>query len=268
MGWDHLALERDGDVAVLRIDRPQRRNALHAPLWTALAEVGVQLAQDPPRAVILTGAGEHFCAGMDLRPDNPLLQRVGAALMADDAEGLAGIINELKATFNGLASLPCPVIAAIEGACLGGGLELALTADIRVGSAGSTYSLPETRWGMVPDVGGTVRLTRLVGPGRAQDLILTGRTIDADEAMAWGLITHRVDTGQALARAETLANQIVRAAPSATRAALAVARRVPGLSTDRAFAEETQAGVTALQSREVLEGMAAFAQRRDPRWTR
>ena len=241
MPSDHLHVERDEHVAVITVDRQSRRNALHGPLWSAIREAGEALAQDPPRAVILTGAGPHFCAGMDLRPDNPLVTRLLPAVMGK-------------------------VIAAIEGACLGGGLELALTADLRVAGASARFTLPETRWGMVPDVGGTVRLSRLVGRARATDVILTGREVLADEALTWGLVNRVVSDGDALAAAHDLVHQILRGAPAGTAAILPVLRSVDTLDDEAAFAAETRAGVQTLTSGQVMEGVAAFSQKRAPGW--
>ena len=249
-----------------RPTRGRRANALHGPLWSAIREAGEALAQDPPRAVILTGAGPHFCAGMDLRPDNPLVTRLLPAVMGKDEAALAELIGELKACMSALADLPCPVIAAIEGACLGGGLELALTADLRVAGASARFTLPETRWGMVPDVGGTVRLSRLVGRARATDVILTGREVLADEALTWGLVNRVVSDGDALAAAHDLVHQILRGAPAGTAAILPVLRSVDTLDDEAAFAAETRAGVQTLTSGQVMEGVAAFSQKRAPGW--
>lgn len=266
MPWDNLRVTRDDDVVTVTIDRPTRRNALHGPLWDALGELGRDLAARRPRAVILRGEGDHFCAGMDLRPDNPLVQELGPKVATRDRKACAAIIERLKASLDAFATLPCPVLAAIEGACLGGGLELALVADLRVAGQSARFSMPETRWGLVPDVGGTVRLTRLIGRARAGDLILTGREARAPEALAWGLVNRVVPDGTAQDAADTMARTIARAAPRATSEALRVLRSVDGLSEADAFAAETRAGVNTLIGQEALEGLAAFAARREPRW--
>lgn len=266
MPSEHLHVDRDGDIAVITVDRQERRNAMHGPLWTAIREAGEALAAEPPRAVILTGAGPHFCAGMDLRPDNPLIMRLAPAVMGRDTDAMRALIGDLKACMNAIATLPCPVIAAVEGACLGGGLELALTADLRIAGTSARFTLPETRWGMVPDVGGTVRLSRLVGASRATDVILTGRQVLADEALAWGLVNRVVPDGQALAAAHDMVHQILRGSPAGTSAILPVLRRVQTLDDPEAFAAETEAGVQTLTSGEVMEGVAAFAQKRSPGW--
>ncbi|MEQ8273959.1 MAG: enoyl-CoA hydratase/isomerase family protein [Deltaproteobacteria bacterium] len=256
-----LNVERDGDVVTLTIDRPERRNALHGPLWSALKEAADALYAEPPRAVILTGVGEHFCAGMDLKMDNPLIARLAPAVAEKDEAALRALIVELKGVVDAIANIPAPVVAAIEGACAGGGLELALACDLRVAARGAFFSLPETHLGMVPDVGGTVRATRLVGAGRATELILSGRRLDVDEAERWGLVNRVVDAGGALAQAQALVKELCGAGPACARSILEVLR-----ANAPTFEQETEAGVRALTSGEVMEGAMAFAEKRPPKW--
>ena len=263
---DFLSLERDAGIAVLTIERPERRNALHGPLWTAIRDMGRTLASDPPRALIVRGRGDHFCAGMDLRPDNPLLARLGPAMATADKVEVRKIIVELKGTMDAIATIPCPVIAAIEGACVGGGVELALSCDLRVASYNAFFSMPEARLGMVPDVGGCVRLTRAIGRAHATDLILTGRKIDAKLAFQWGLVDRLCATGDAFADARALALDIAKGAPTANREALLAIRAADALPAAEAFERETEHGATAVVTGELLEGVAAFAQKREPSW--
>lgn len=264
----NLHLERDGDVSVLTIRREAKRNALDGPLWTALREAAELITRDaiPPRAVILTGAGGHFCAGMDLSFDNPLIHRLLPALQAGDAGALRDLVLELKAVPEAISRIPCPVIGAIEGACTGGGLELALACDLRVAGEDAFFSLPETRVGMMPDVGGTVRAVRLLGRSRATELVVAGRRLSAGEALSWGLVTRVAPKGDALAAARSLARELAANAPGASRHALGVLREADGLDDDTAFARETEAGVRTLLGGECLEGVQAFVERRPPRW--
>jgi enoyl-CoA hydratase len=257
-----LKNERDGDVVTLTIDRPERRNALHGPLWTALKEAAEGLTADPPRAVIVTGSGEHFCSGMDLKMDNPLVQRLAPAMAEKDADALRALILDLKACVDAIANIPAPVVGAIEGACTGGGLEVALACDLRVAAKSAFFSLPEATIGMVPDVGGTIRLSRLVGQARATELILTGRRISAEDARAWGIVNHVVDDGTALDRAKALTQELRASAPGCTRAVLEVLRNTP-VST---FEDETNAGVKGLLSGEAMEGAMSFVEKRPPKW--
>jgi len=261
-----LRVARTGDIVEVTLDRPSRRNALDKTLWDALRIEGLRLQDRIPRVVILTGSAEHFCSGMDLSADNPLLGEIAPLVRNGDTYRLTEVIGGLKNAFGAIGRIPAPVIAAIEGACTGGGLELALTADIRVAGSGAFFSMPETRFGMVPDVGGTVRLSKRVGQSRAAQLILTGEKIDADTAAHWGLVNEVVDAGLALARAREIAQSIVRGAPSATRQALIALRQTTELDDDARFRLETEAGARALVSGEIFEGLEAFAQKREPRW--
>jgi enoyl-CoA hydratase len=190
-----VAYERRGPAAVLTIDRPERRNAVDGPTADALEAGFRRFADDDDAAVlVLTGAGDvAFCAGADLKAIDTLEPRL-------ESEG--GPLG-----FTRLTS-PKPTIAAISGWCLAGGLELALWCDLRIAAEGATLGLPERRWGVPLIDGGTQRLPRVVGMGRALDLMLTGRLIDAREAHAIGLVTEVVPAGAHLDRALAVAHGI------------------------------------------------------------
>jgi enoyl-CoA hydratase len=192
---DPVTYSRAGAAAVITIDRPERRNAVDGPTAEALAEAYHRfVADDEARALILTGAGGiSFCAGADLKA----LETFGPRL--SDPDGPLGFTRVLS---------PKPTIAAIDGWCLAGGLELALWADIRIASPRSRLGFPERRWGVALIDGGTQRLPRIVGMGRAMDLILTGRIIEVGEAHAWGLVNEVADDplARALVYAEALAS--------------------------------------------------------------
>jgi enoyl-CoA hydratase len=187
-----VGYERIGAAAVLTIDRPERRNAVDGPAAEALrAGFEAFAADDGARVLVLTGAGDvAFCAGADLKAIDTLAPRL------DDAGGPLG--------FTRLPS-PKPTIAAVSGWCLAGGLELALWCDLRVVTETATLGLPERRWGVPLVDGGTQRLPRIVGMGRALDLMLTGRLVGAEEALAMGLVTEVVAPGAHLARALAMA---------------------------------------------------------------
>lgn len=258
---EHLDLVRDGPIATLTLRREARRNALHGPLWLALGEAARELTADPPRIVILHGAGGHFSAGMDLKPDNPLVARLLSALTSGEHALFRDLIHELKKVVNALAAIPCPVIAAVDGACAGGGLEVALACDLRVASAGARFSMPEARVGMMPDVGGTTRLLALIGRARTLELCTTGGTIDAATALSWGLVNRVAAEGPALDAARAMAEEMLTASPTATRELLAMTRAAAPTPED-----ETEAGVRVLASGEVMEGVMAFMDRRKPEW--
>lgn len=192
-----VLIERQGYVTTVVLDRPERRNAVDGETAAALAGAMRQLdADDTVRVIVLTGAGGTFCAGADLQAmSNPLHRAVGDAT-------LPGPMGPTRLT------LDTPVVAAIEGYAVAGGLELAAWCDLRVMARDATVGVFCRRWGVPLIDGGTVRLPRIVGLGRAMDWILTGRPVDADEALAAGFATRLAEPGGARAAAEELAAQI------------------------------------------------------------
>jgi enoyl-CoA hydratase len=192
-----VSYERRGAAALITIDRPHRRNAVDGPTAQALHEAYLRFeADEDARVLVLTGAGGvSFCAGADLKATETMAPR----LMSE--EGPMGFTR---------LSASKPTIAAISGFCLAGGLEIALWCDLRIATEGSRLGYPERRWGVPLIDGGTQRLPRIVGLGRALDLILTGRIIDAQEALAMGLLTEIVPEGAHLERALELAEGLAR----------------------------------------------------------
>lgn len=188
-----VIITRDGPVTIVTIDRPARRNAVDPATAAALREAFAAFAADSDaRVAILTGSDGHFCAGFDLNA-------VGAARYDPDGPGPMGPTRML---------LSKPVIAAVEGHAVAGGLELALWCDLRVTAASAIFGVYCRRWGVPLIDGGTVRLPRIVGQGRALDMILTGRPVDAQEAQRIGLADRLVADGEALSAAIILAKQI------------------------------------------------------------
>src|ERR1700761_4288136 len=194
---DAVRYERDGAAAVITIDRQHRRNAVDGETAEALHESYLRFeSDDDARVLVVTGAGGvSFCAGADLKATGTMAGR----LMSD--EGPMGFTRLTPSK---------PTIAAISGYCLAGGLEIALWCDLRIATEGSTLGYPERRWGVPLIDGGTQRLPRIVGLGRALDLILTGRIIDAEEALAFGLLTEVVAPGAHLERALQIAEGLAR----------------------------------------------------------
>lgn len=206
---NNLLVERKDGVIYLTINRPEALNALNTKLLEALQESLDDLATTDARCLILQGAGDRaFVAGADVSEMKHLTK----------AEALGfGRLGNL--VFAKLSALPLPVIAAIDGFCLGGGLELALAADIRVASDKASFSFPETGLGIMPGFGGTVRLPRLIGEAAAFDLIYTGRRIKADEALALGIVSRVFPADDFSAEVMKLAQTIAAKAPLALRAA-------------------------------------------------
>jgi enoyl-CoA hydratase len=237
-----VSYERRGASALITIDRPHRRNAVDGPTAAALLECYRRFEADQDaRVLVVTGAGGiAFCAGADLKATETMAPR----LM--NSEGPMG--------FTRLFS-PKPTIAAIEGFCLAGGLEIALWCDLRIATSSSRLGYPERRWGVPLIDGGTQRLPRIVGIGRALDLILTGRIIDAQEALAMGMLTEVVAAGTHLQRALELAEGLARFPQRTMLADRRAALEGFGLPLAEALALEAAAGA------EVFEDGARGAER-------
>jgi len=246
-----------GLVAEIVLDRPGALNALSTAMAVRLAQVCAEIAADPAvLAVVLAGAGERaFCAGADLKERNAMT----------DAEVLAQR-PVFQAAFGGVLGLPQPVIAAVHGFALGGGCEFALCCDLIVADETAVFGLPEATVGLVPGGGGTQLALRRLGPGRAADLVLTGRKVDAAEAARIGLADRLVPAGTATERALELARQIAANSPVAVRAAKQAVRLGGGVSLAAGLQIEDAAWRTATSSADRREGIAAFVQKRPPRW--
>jgi enoyl-CoA hydratase/carnithine racemase len=250
-------------VAEIMLDRPPV-NSLSTSLARALIAACAEAASDPlVRAVVLSAApgGKAFCAGADLK------ERAG---MSD-----ADIMRQrpvFRAAFGAVLGLPQPVVAAVHGFALGGGLELALSCDLIVADETAVFGLPEVTVGLVPGGGGTQLALRRLGPGRAADLVLTGRKVGITEAEALGLVDRRVPAGQgpsgvAVAEAALdLASQIAANSPVAVRAAKQAIRHGWGVGLDAGLDIEDAAWRTAALSADRREGIAAFAEKRSPSW--
>lgn len=249
--FDYLSISVEDGVAVVTIDRPDALNALNGDLLfelaTALDFVESDLAV---HALVITGSGRAFVAGADVEN----LSKLTDAFSGREAS-LSG-----QDVMNSVAALPFPTIAAINGFALGGGLELALACDLRVAATGAKLGLPEVGLGLIPGYGGTQRLPRLVGAGRALDLILTGRHVPADEALAMGLV-NRV-AGDALEEALALARLMVRNAPIAI--GLAKEAVVRGLDVTLTQGLEIEADLFGLAATtdDMREGTSAFLEKR------
>ena len=241
---DEVRYERVGAAAVLTIDRPHRRNAVDGPTAERLLQ-GVESfeADDGARVLVLTGAGDiSFCAGADLKAIETYAGRL------EDPDGPMGFTRRTPTK---------PTIAAIGGWCLAGGLELALWCDLRVAAQGSTLGFPERRWGVPLIDGGTQRLPRIVGMGRALDLILTGRLVGADEALAMGLLTEVVRAGEHLTRALEMAEGLAAFPQETMLADRRAALEGLGLPLADGLALEAQAGPTVFA--DAVTGAARFA---------
>jgi enoyl-CoA hydratase/carnithine racemase len=243
-------------TAEITLNRPEAMNALSTAMGAELAAVCAELAADKAvRAVVLGAAGRAFCVGADLKER--------AAM--NDADLLAQR-PVFRAAFGGLLALPQPVIAAVHGYALGGGCELALSCDMIVADETAEFGLPETTVGLVPGGGGTQLALRRLGPGRAADLVLTGRRISAAEAGRLGLADRVMPAGAAAEHARELAARIARNSPVAVMHAKRALRLGAGLPLAASLEVEDAAWRSAAFSADRKEGIAAFVQKREPRW--
>ena len=241
-----VQVETDGPVTTITIDRPHARNAVDGPTAQALADAFRAFEADEDASVaVLTGAGGQFCAGADLK-----------AVGTEDG-------NQVEPSGDGPMGptrmrLGKPVVAAIEGHAVAGGLELALWADLRVAASNAVLGVFCRRWGVPLIDGGTVRLPRLIGQSRALDLILTGRPVPAEEALAMGLVNRLSEPGGALGDAVDLARQLAAFPQTCLREDRASARGQWGLDEEAAMAVELAHGLRSLEA-DALGGAARFA---------
>ena len=244
-------------IAELVLSRPEALNAISTNLATELASATAELrGNDVVRVVLLAAEGDRaFCVGADLKERNGM----------SDADLLAQRVV-FRAAFGGVLHLPQPTVAAVHGFALGGGCELALSCDLVVADESAVLGLPEVSIGLVPGGGGTQLALRRLGPGRAADVVLTGRRIAAGEAHALGLVDRLVPAGSARNAAREVAAQIAKNSPVATRAAKRALRHGWGLDYAAAMDVEDAAWRTAATSADRREGIAAFNEKRPPVW--
>jgi enoyl-CoA hydratase/carnithine racemase len=255
MSGDPVRLAIDEGVAIITLDRADKLNALDREMLERLAAITVALDADATvRVAILTGAGKAFCAGGDIKAWGGL----SPLEMGQDW------VRTGHRVFDALARLKVPLIAALNGHALGGGLELAATADIRVCEAQAKLGLPETGIGMVPGWSGTQRLVSRFGARAARRLALTGEIVTAETALALGLVDEVVERGEALARAGVLAAQVRQRAPVATVIAKQLINAAEG--EDAAAALEILAGSLVSYTDDLKEGVASFREKRQPQF--
>jgi len=253
---DEVSISDVGDhIVEIRLERPERLNALGLTTASALQAALTAAATRRARVLLLRGSGRAFCAGADLK------ERRGMALRERLAHNAA-----INAAVDGLAHVPCVTIAVINGLALGGGCELALACDLRIAAAGISIGLTESRVGAIPGAGGTQRLPRLIGLGRALQMMLTGEPVSAERAEAIGLV-HEVVDGAALdERARSLAALLAGRSPSGLRTIKQLAYGGMEMSLDEGLKAERTALATVLDSADYAEGLAAFADKRPPRF--
>lgn len=249
-----LLYEKDGHVATITLNRPESLNSLTPDMLTGLEAMFADLNADPEIWVaVLTGAGDRaFCAGADLKESIPRLTE-GEMLGFDDPTK-----RQLSDTFK-------PVIAAVNGYCIAGGLELMLGTDLRIASENATFGLGEVRWGVIPAGGSHIRLPRQVPWAIAMELLLTGQTIDGKRAYEVGLVNRVVPAGDLMPVVSELAQTICKNGPLAVQTAKEIAVR--SLNLEQGFVLERAIGARVFASEDAKEGPRAFMEKRRPKFT-
>lgn len=256
-----VRINEAGPMLEIILNRPDKRNALSMEMLQQFDAAVAQANRTPDaRVVLVRGEGKAFSAGIDVSNLLGLAQTHGPHWQ----QRMRSITDEIQHILTRLERLELPTIAVLHGYCLGLAYELALACDIRVAVEGTMLGLPETRLGMIPDVGGTTRLTRIAGPARAKELIMTGRQIDAAQAEEWGLVNYALPAEAVEAKVEELVTELVSAAPLA----VGMAKRViDGLDDiDRGLMLEGWAQSQLFSSEDFMEGAQAFLMRRPPQW--
>jgi 2-(1,2-epoxy-1,2-dihydrophenyl)acetyl-CoA isomerase len=257
MSDDVLLIERDGPVTILTLNRPRARNALDKALVHALGQGLAAVAEDPAvRAVVLTGAGGAFCAGADLKA----AMAAGASL----ADELEPTIDAYHAMIRAILTAPKPVIAAVDGGAVGFGCDLALACDLRVLSTEGYLQEIFVKIGLMPDGGGTFWLPRLVGLGRALELMLLGERVSAEDARALGLANRVVPPALLRDEAVKLAHRLAKGPPLALAEIKKAVRAGLGGTIEASLEMEKKGQLRCMSSNDCLEGVMAWAQKREP----
>jgi len=251
----NISVSWDGDLAIVTLDRQEKLNALNSEVFSELGAAFDSLRYDDQvRGIIVTGAGtKAFVAGAD----------IGELAQMDAISGVQ-VSRTGQGIFRAIERFPKPVLAAVGGFALGGGCELALACHLRVASENARFGLPEVGLGIIPGYGGTVRLARLVGLGRAVEMALTGEMIDAEAALEIGLVTHVVPREELLDRAKEILRRVTKNGPLAVRMVLESIYR--GMDTTLVEATGVESSLFGLlaSTEDVKEGMTAFLEKRKP----
>jgi len=252
--YETITVEKRGAVAILKINRPDKLNALNSQVHEEGVSALDELRNDDEvRVLVITGAGEKsFIAGADISEfadRTPVTQR-------NTFHG--------RTLFNVIDSFPKPVIAMVNGFCLGGGNELALACDLRVCSPNAKFSQPEINLGLMPGGGGTQRLTRLIGEGRSMEIMLTGDMIDAETAYKFGLVNHIYDTSELEPKTIELANKIAEKAPIALQLCKEAVKFASRSNLDEGLRREVDLFAICFSTEDKAEGVAAFLEKRKP----
>jgi enoyl-CoA hydratase/carnithine racemase len=277
-----ISYEQVGSVGWLRLNRPERLNAMTVEMWHELAKLGESLGDDSSlRCLVVTGEGRAFSSGIDVEQ---LLAGAGSGLFAEAGKGsappaespssgrviddqLVTMIGDLQDAYTWLADAPYPTIAAMRGFALGGGLQLALACDLRIAARGTKMGLLEHKYGILPDLGGTYWLPRIVGTAKAKELIFTSETIDAEEGLRIGLVNRLVDDDELEAAATALAGTIAGQPPIAVRLSKRAIDKSGLQSLGEGLRDAAVGQAECIRSADFVEAMKANLEKRTAQYT-
>jgi enoyl-CoA hydratase len=256
---DVLTVDRDSHVATLWLDNAEQRNAMGAAFWNDLPIVMAELGADEDvRAVVLAGKGKHFTSGLDLT----------MLAGADDNRSMYAFITRLQASITSVAECTKPVIAAVHGACIGGGIDLITACDIRLASADAFFSVRETRMAIVADVGTLQRLPKVLTAGHVAELVYTGKDIDAARAKEIGLVNDVfTDHAAVVAAAQAMAAEIAANSPLAVQGSKTILQKGDALTTSQALDLVALWNTAFIRSDDLKEAVSAFFEKREPKFT-
>jgi 2-(1,2-epoxy-1,2-dihydrophenyl)acetyl-CoA isomerase len=247
-------------VATIELARPDKRNAINAQMFTELGDAAERAAGDPGiRAVLVRAQGPVFCSGIDVTLLGQLSGTRGARFRS--------FVRTAQRPYQLLAQMDKPSVAAIQGPAVGAGFQLALACDLRVASEDARFAMLEVRFGLVPDLGGSHRLARQIGPARAKELIWTGRAVEADEAERIGLVNRVVAAGALDKEADVLVREVVASPPIPVSLTKALIGRAAETSLETALERDAHAQATCIDSEDHREAVAAYLEKRPPRFT-
>jgi len=268
MSDDYLSGQKKDGVYTLTLNRPEKRNAINKEILMGICQLAEDQVADPEiRAIIIRGEGKVFSAGVDF---NSLGAEVGPFLGDSGAGGasLRALIYQHQQYLNRLEAVEIPIICAMHGKVFGLGVELALACDIRLMSTDCTWAMPEAKMGLIADLGGTTRLSRLLGPARAMEVLMTANEYTAQQALDWGLISYLHPPADLIPAAEKLARDIAGAAPLAVGAFKKIINRGEGVDLMTQLDMEVNLQSILLRTADFQEGIQALMEKRPARWKR
>jgi enoyl-CoA hydratase len=264
-----FSLERDGQVALLWLDSPERRNAMGPDFWNDLPEAMAELSDDREiRAVVVAARGPHFTVGLDLKTMGGEAGGGGERSEVRRRQAMYRNVKRLQGSISAVADCPKPVIAAVHGYCIGGGVDLVTACDIRLASADAKFSVRETKVAITADVGTLQRLPKVIAAGHVAELVYTGKDVDAERAREIGLVNSvHPDQDAVVKSALELAAEIAANSPLAVQGSKAVLRASDRMGVDEALDYVALWNSAFLNSNDLTEAMVSFVEKRPPRFT-